>query len=83
MSVRRAAAVLAATVLVGAGATYAYVADPFTPTTPASTTDNGSATGTEVVQRGDLSGAVVLSLVLLTVSVAILAALRDKWITSG
>jgi molybdate transport system permease protein len=30
----------------------------------------------------DLDGAIVLSLILLTVSVAILAALRDRWITS-
>jgi molybdate transport system permease protein len=30
----------------------------------------------------DLQAAIVLSLILLTVSVGILAALRDKWITS-
>jgi molybdate transport system permease protein len=30
----------------------------------------------------DLNAAIVLSLILLTVSVAILAALRDRWITS-
>jgi molybdate transport system permease protein len=34
------------------------------------------------MEGGDLDGAVVLSLILLAVSVAILAALRDKWITS-
>ncbi|MFB9239310.1 ABC transporter permease [Plantactinospora siamensis] len=37
----------------------------------------------QTIEGGDLAGAVVLSLVLLTVSVAILAGLRDKWITSG
>ncbi|RZU53961.1 molybdate transport system permease protein [Krasilnikovia cinnamomea] len=37
----------------------------------------------QTMEGGDLSGAVVLSLILLTVSVTILAALRDKWITSG
>jgi molybdate transport system permease protein len=30
----------------------------------------------------DLEAAIVLSLILLTVSVVILAALRDRWITS-
>ena len=30
----------------------------------------------------DLDAAIVLSLILLTVSVTILAALRDRWITS-
>ena len=30
----------------------------------------------------DLEAAIVLSLILLTVSVAILAGLRDRWITS-
>jgi molybdate transport system permease protein len=34
----------------------------------------------QTMEGGDLNGAVVLSLVLLTVSVTILAALRDKWI---
>jgi len=37
----------------------------------------------QTMEGGDLAGAVVLSLILLTVSVTILAALRDKWITSG
>jgi molybdate transport system permease protein len=37
----------------------------------------------QTIEGGDLSGAVVLSLVLLTVSVAILAGLRDKWLTSA
>ncbi|GAB3091546.1 ABC transporter permease [Micromonospora schwarzwaldensis] len=37
----------------------------------------------QTIEGGDLDGAVVLSLVLLTVSVAILAGLRDKWITSA
>ncbi|MCZ7434829.1 ABC transporter permease [Micromonospora sp. WMMC241] len=37
----------------------------------------------QTIEGGDLDGAVVLSLVLLTVSVAILAGLRDKWITSS
>ncbi|GAB1692347.1 ABC transporter permease [Krasilnikovia sp. M28-CT-15] len=37
----------------------------------------------QTMEGGDLSGAVVLSLILLTVSVTILAGLRDKWITSG
>jgi hypothetical protein len=50
---RKAAAVVAALVM-AAGATYVSIADPFTPTTPAST-DNGSATGTAKVLRGDLS----------------------------
>jgi molybdate transport system permease protein len=36
----------------------------------------------QTMEGGDLSGAVVLSLILLTVSVTILAALRDKWIAS-
>jgi molybdate transport system permease protein len=36
----------------------------------------------QTMEGGDLAGAVVLSLILLTVSVAILATLRDKWITS-
>jgi molybdate transport system permease protein len=31
----------------------------------------------------DLQSAIVLSLILLTVSVAILAALRDKWLTAA
>ena len=34
------------------------------------------------LEQGDLDAAVVLSLVLLTVSVGILAGLRDRWITS-
>src|SRR2546423_4162596 len=34
------------------------------------------------IEAGDLPGAIVLSLILLTVSVTILAALRDKWLTS-
>jgi molybdate transport system permease protein len=34
------------------------------------------------LEAGDLPGAIVLSLILLTVSVAILAGLRDKWIAS-
>ncbi|TWH70600.1 ABC transporter permease [Micromonospora olivasterospora] len=37
----------------------------------------------QTMEGGDLSGAVVLSLILLAVSVTILAALRDKWITQG
>jgi molybdate transport system permease protein len=37
----------------------------------------------QTIEGGDLDGAVVLSLVLLTVSVAILAGLRDKWLTSA
>ncbi|MFI5838017.1 ABC transporter permease [Micromonospora sp. NPDC051300] len=37
----------------------------------------------QTIEGGDLDGAVVLSLVLLIVSVAILAGLRDKWITSA
>ncbi|BFU45220.1 ABC transporter permease [Krasilnikovia sp. MM14-A1004] len=37
----------------------------------------------QTMEGGDLSGAVVLSLILLIVSVTILAALRDKWITTG
>jgi molybdate transport system permease protein len=37
----------------------------------------------QTIEGGDLSGAVVLSLVLLIVSVTILAALRDKWIASA
>ncbi|MFG2044628.1 ABC transporter permease [Dactylosporangium sp. NPDC048998] len=36
----------------------------------------------QTMEGGDLDGAVVLSLVLLTVSVAILAGLRDRWITA-
>jgi molybdate transport system permease protein len=36
----------------------------------------------QTMEGGDLSGAVVLSLILLAVSVTILAALRDRWITS-
>jgi molybdate transport system permease protein len=36
----------------------------------------------QTLEGGDLDGAIVLSLILLTVSVAILATLRDKWITS-
>jgi len=34
------------------------------------------------LEAGDLAGAIVLSLILLVVSVTILAALRDRWITS-
>ena len=34
------------------------------------------------IEAGDLAGAIVLSLMLLTVSVTILAALRDKWLTT-
>ncbi len=34
------------------------------------------------LEQGDLDAAIVLSLVLLTVSVSILAGLRDRWITS-
>jgi molybdate transport system permease protein len=34
------------------------------------------------IEAGDLPGAIVLSLILLTVSVTILAALRDRWLTS-
>jgi molybdate transport system permease protein len=34
----------------------------------------------QTIEGGDLDGAIVLSLILLTVSVAILAALRDRWI---
>jgi molybdate transport system permease protein len=37
----------------------------------------------QTIEGGDLDGAVVLSLVLLAVSVAVLAGLRDKWITSA
>ena len=37
----------------------------------------------QTMEGGDLAGAVVLSLILLVVSVTILAALRDKWITSA
>jgi len=37
----------------------------------------------QTIEGGDLSGAVVLSLILLVVSVTILAALRDKWISSA
>jgi molybdate transport system permease protein len=37
----------------------------------------------QTMEGGDLDGAVVLSLILLTVSVTILAALRDKWIASA
>ncbi|WP_328474333.1 ABC transporter permease [Actinoplanes sp. NBC_00393] len=36
----------------------------------------------QTMESGDLEGAVVLSLILLAVSVTILAALRDKWLTS-
>src|SRR5438552_3491918 len=36
----------------------------------------------QTLEGGDLEGAIVLSLILLTVSVGILATLRDKWITS-
>ncbi|WP_433830933.1 ABC transporter permease [Actinoplanes sp. CA-015351] len=36
----------------------------------------------QTMESGDLEGAVVLSLILLTVSVTILAALRDKWLTA-
>jgi len=36
----------------------------------------------QTLEGGDLDGAIVLSLMLLVVSVTILAALRDKWITS-
>ncbi|MFB9183530.1 ABC transporter permease [Dactylosporangium sucinum] len=36
----------------------------------------------QTMEGGDLDGAVVLSLVLLIVSVAILAGLRDRWITA-
>jgi molybdate transport system permease protein len=36
----------------------------------------------QTLEGGDLDGAIVLSLMLLSVSVAILAMLRDKWITS-
>jgi molybdate transport system permease protein len=37
----------------------------------------------QTIEGGDLSGAVVLSLILLVVSVTILAALRDRWISSA
>jgi molybdate transport system permease protein len=37
----------------------------------------------QTMEGGDLTGAVVLSLILLAVSVTILAALRDKWISSA
>jgi molybdate transport system permease protein len=37
----------------------------------------------QTMEGGDLTGAVVLSLILLAVSVTILAALRDKWIPSA
>ena len=37
----------------------------------------------QTIESGDLDGAVVLSLILLTVSVTILAALHDRWITSA
>jgi molybdate transport system permease protein len=37
----------------------------------------------QTIEGGDLDGAIVLSLILLTVSVTILAALRDKWISSA
>jgi molybdate transport system permease protein len=37
----------------------------------------------QTIEGGDLPGAVVLSLILLVVSVTILAALRDKWISSA
>lgn len=36
----------------------------------------------QTMESGDLEGAVVLSLILLVVSVAILAGLRDKWLTA-
>jgi molybdate transport system permease protein len=36
----------------------------------------------QTMESGDLEGAVVLSLILLAVSVTILAALRDRWLTS-
>ncbi|WP_229068239.1 ABC transporter permease [Actinoplanes sp. DH11] len=36
----------------------------------------------QTMESGDLEGAVVLSLILLVVSVTILAALRDKWLTA-
>jgi molybdate transport system permease protein len=36
----------------------------------------------QTMESGDLEGAVVLSLILLTVSVTILAALRDRWLTT-
>ena len=36
----------------------------------------------QTMESGDLAGAIVLSLILLTVSVTILASLRDRWITS-
>jgi molybdate transport system permease protein len=34
----------------------------------------------QTIEGGDLDGAIVLSLILLTVSVTILAGLRDRWI---
>jgi molybdate transport system permease protein len=37
----------------------------------------------QTIEGGDLDGAVVLSLILLIVSVAILAGLRDRWISSA
>jgi molybdate transport system permease protein len=36
----------------------------------------------QAMESGDLSGAIVLSLILLAVSVTILAALRDRWLTA-
>jgi molybdate transport system permease protein len=36
----------------------------------------------QTMESGDLEGAVVLSLILLVVSVAILAGLRDRWLTA-
>jgi molybdate transport system permease protein len=37
----------------------------------------------QTMESGDLEGAVVLSLILLVVSVAILAGLRDRWLTAS
>jgi molybdate transport system permease protein len=37
----------------------------------------------QTIEGGDLDGAIVLSLILLTVSVTILAGLRDRWISSA
>ena len=37
----------------------------------------------QTMESGDLEGAVVLSLILLVVSVAILAGLRDRWLTTS
>jgi molybdate transport system permease protein len=36
----------------------------------------------QTMESGDLEGAVVLSLMLLVVSVAVLAGLRDRWLTA-